>query len=543
MDLQLLQSLWQESYRVAHSIPFLITLLLALTLLLLLKPNRGGKFNLPPSPPKLPIIGNLHQLGSLPHRSLQALSNKHGPLMFLHLGCAPTLVVSSPEMVSEMIKSHDIVFSNRVRTTAVDILFNGSTDMAFAPYGEYWRKVKKICIQELLSLDRVQSFQFLREEEVDILVKKIRCSCQEGKPVNLSELLVNVTNNIIFRTVIGQRNEEEDGKNRYGELWMRVMVELASFSFRDYFPSLGWLDVLTGVTSRLKRTFKEIDAFFELVIKEHKNKMLTTDGGHSNQKNFLGILLKLQEDSMLDFDLNHVTASKQSYRPRPRPRVGPEDRYRLKLSFWSKIRDMFVGATNTSIATMEWAMSVLIKNPIIMKKAQEEVREVVGGKLKVDVNDVNQMCYLKCIVKETLRLHHPLPFLVPRETSATAKLGGYDIPCKTRVYVNSWAIQRDPKFWDNAEEFLPERFNSKSNPIEFLGNDFQYTPFGCGRRVCPGMSFGLATVEYVLANLLYWFDWELPGGAKGEDLDMSEVFGLSIHKKVPLHLVATAYYP
>ena len=230
-------------------------------------------------------------------------------------------------------------------------------------------------------------------------------------------------------------------------------------------------------------------------------------------------------------------------RPRPRPRVGPEDRYRLKLSFWSKIQDMFVGATNTSIATMEWAMSVLIKNPIIMKKAQEEVREVVGGKLKVDVNDVNQMCYLKCIVKETLRLHHPLPFLVPRETSATAKLGGYDIPCKTRVYVNSWAIQRDPKFWDNAEEFLPERFNSKSNPIEFLGNDFQYTPFGCGRRVCPGMSFGLATVEYVLANLLYWFDWELPGGAKGEDLDMSEVFGLSIHKKVPLHLVATAYDP
>ena len=305
MDLQLLQSLWQESYRVAHSIPFLTTLLLALTLLLLLKPNSGGKLNLPPSPPKLPIIGNLHQLGSLPHRSLQALSNKHGPLMFLHLGCAPTLVVSSPEMVSEMIKSHDIVFANRVRTTAVDILFNGSKDMAFAHYGEYWRKVKKICIQELLSLDRVQSFQFLREEEVDILVKKIRCSCQEGKPVNLSELLVNVTNNIIFRTVIGQRNEEEDGKNRYGELWMRVMVELASFSFRDYFPSLGWLDVLTGVTSRLKRTFKEIDAFFELVIKEHKNKMLTTDGGHSNQKNFLGILLKLQEDSMLDFDLNN----------------------------------------------------------------------------------------------------------------------------------------------------------------------------------------------------------------------------------------------
>ena len=157
MDLQMLQPLWQESHRVAHSIPFLITLLLALTLLHLLKPNRGGKLKLPPSPPKLPIIGNLHQLGSLPHRSLQALSNKHGPLMLLHLGSAPpTLVVSSPEMVREMLKSHDIVFANRVRTSGVDILFNGSIDVAFAPYGEYWRQVKKLCVQELLSLDRVK---------------------------------------------------------------------------------------------------------------------------------------------------------------------------------------------------------------------------------------------------------------------------------------------------------------------------------------------------------------------------------------------------
>ena len=205
---------------------------------------------------------------------------------------------------------------------------------------------------------------------------------------------------------------------------------------------------------------------------------------------------------------------------------------------------MFVGSTDTSITTMDWAMAELMKNPNIMKKAQEEVREVVGRKSKVVVNDVNQMCYLKCIVKETLRLHPPVPFLVPRETSANAKLGGYDIPCQTRVYVNSWAIQRDPKFWDKAEEFLPERFNANnSNPIDFIGQDFQYIPFGGGRRVCPGMSAGLKTVEYVLANLLYWFDWEFPGSAIGEELDMSEVFGLSIHKKVPLYLAATPYYP
>ncbi|KAK4596131.1 hypothetical protein RGQ29_014256 [Quercus rubra] len=522
MDLKLLQSLWQESHGVLpHTLHFLITLLLLplILLLLLLRLNRGGNLNLPPSPPKLPIVGNLHQIGSLPHRSFQALSNKHGPLMFLHLGCVPTLVVSSPEMVKEMLTSHDIVFANRARTTAVDIFLNGSTDLAFAPYGEYWRQVKKICVQELLSPDRVQSFQFLREEEVDIMIKKIQCSCQEGKQVNISEMLLTVSNNIVFRTVIGQRNEGEDGKRRYGELWMRVMEEFACFSFRDYFPFLGWLDVLTVITSRLKRTFKDIDALFELVIKEHKDKMLTTDGGQSNKENFVEILLQLKEDGMLDFDLNQD-------------------------SIKAILLDMFVGSTDTSITTMDWAMAELMKNPNIMKKAQEEVREVVGRKSKVVVNDVNQMCYLKCIVKETLRLHPPVPFLVPRETSANAKLGGYDIPCKTRVYVNSWAIQRDPKFWDKAEEFLPERFNANnSNPIDFIGQDFQYIPFGGGRRVCPGMSAGLKTVEYVLANLLYWFDWEFPGSAIGEELDMSEVFGLSIHKKVPLYLAATPYYP
>ncbi|KAL4637265.1 hypothetical protein ACB092_03G065600 [Castanea dentata] len=492
MDLKLLQSLWQESHGVlAHTLHFLIPLLLLpLTLLLLLRLNRVGNLNLPPSPPKLPIVGNLHQIGSLPHRSFQALSNKHGPLMFLHLGCVPTLVVSSPKMVKEMLKSHDIVIANRARTTAVDIFLNGSTDLVFAPYGEYWRKVKKICVQELLSPDRVQSFQFLREEEVDIMIKKIQCSCLEGKQVNISEMLLTVSNNIVFRTVIGQRNEGEDGKRTYEELWMRVMEEFACFYFRDYFLFLGW-------------TFKDIDALFKLVIKEHKDKMLTTDGGQSDKKNFVEILLQLKEDGILDFDQNQDSIKAILLLS-----------LSLSLSLSSFPSDMFVGSTDTSITIMEWAMAELMKKPNIMKK--------------MVVNDVNQMCYLKCIVKETLQLHYHVPFLVPRETSANAKLGGYDIPCKTRV----------------AEEFLPERFNANnSNPIDFIGQDFQYISFGGGRRVCPGLSSGLKSIEYVLANLLYWFDWEFPGSAIGEELDMSEVFGLSIHKKVHLYLAATPYYP
>jgi cytochrome P450 len=192
---------------------------------------------------------------------------------------------------------------------------------------------------------------------------------------------------------------------------------------------------------------------------------------------------------------------------------------------------MFVGGTDTTSAALEWLMAELIKNPSIMKRAQEEVRIVVGKKSKIDVNDINKMDYLKCVVKETLRLHPPLPLLVPRETITSVRLEGYDIPPKTRVYTNTWAIQRDPKVWERPEEFLPERF--EGNPVDFKGQDFEFIPFGGGRRGCPGMIFGVALVEFVVANLLCWFDWKL----EGEDLDMTEISALTASKKIPLHLV------
>lgn len=196
---------------------------------------------------------------------------------------------------------------------------------------------------------------------------------------------------------------------------------------------------------------------------------------------------------------------------------------------------MFIGGTDTTATTMEWAMAELVKNPRIMKKVQDEVRKVVGNKTKVDESDIEAMEYLKSVVKETLRLH--APFMVTRESSSGvhSKLEGYDIPPKTKVLINAWAIQRDPKLWEKPEEFIPERFID--NPVDFKGHHCQFIPFGAGRRGCPGIAFAVAEAEYVLANLLCWFDWELPNGVTVEDFDMSDVFELVIRKKVPLRLV------
>ena len=205
----------------------------------------------------------------------------------------------------------------------------------------------------------------------------------------------------------------------------------------------------------------------------------------------------------------------------------------------STIQDMFVAGTDTSSATLVWIMTQLIKNPSVMSKAQEEVRRVVQGKGTVEESDLPKLDYLKMIIKETFRLHLPVPLLIPRETTETRTVGGYEIPAKTRVFINATAISMDPQVWEDPEEFKPERFLNSA--IDFRGQHFELLPFGAGRRGCPGTNFGVLIIELALANLLFSFNWRLPDGIKAEDIDMEEAIGITVHKKTPLCLVASPY--
>ncbi|XP_059641239.1 cytochrome P450 71A9-like [Cornus florida] len=483
--------------------------LIPFLLLLLIKPRNKivEARRLPPGPKKLPFIGNLHQLGDLPHRSLEHLSNEYGPLMFLKLGSVPTLVVSSADMAREIFKEHDRVFSGRpVLYAAKKFSYNCST-MSFAPYGGYWREVKKIAMTELLSAKRVQSFDAVREEEVTLMVDFIAHS---SSPVNLSELALLLSNNVVCRAAFSRKSDEkgENGKNKFDEILHETQDLLGGFCVADFFPWMGWFNKFSGLEERVEKNFNKLDRFYDKVLEEH----LDPKRPKPEHEDLVDVLLRVQKDPSQVIRLNDEQIK-------------------------AVITDMFIAGTDTSSATLVWIMTEVIRNPSVMRKAQEEVRDAVKGKGKVEESDISKLVYLNLVIKETLRLHPPVPLLVPRETTESCTIRGYEIPAKTRVFFNAKSIATDPKCWENPNEFRPERFLNSS--IDFKGQNFELLPFGAGRRGCPGINFSLVLIELALTNLLYHFDWKLPQGMNLEDIDMEEAFGLTMHKKTPLCLVAT----
>nr|GEW18684.1 amorpha-4,11-diene C-12 oxidase [Tanacetum cinerariifolium] len=377
-----------------------------------------------PEPWRLPIIGHMHHLiGTIPHRGVMDLARKYGSLMHLQLGEVSTIVVSSPKWAKEILTTYDITFANRPETLTGEIVAYHNTDIVLAPYGEYWRQLRKLCTLELLSVKKVKSFQSLREEECWNLVQEIKAS-GSGRPVNLSENIFKLIATILSRAAFGKgiRDQKE-----FTEIVKEILRQTGGFDVADIFPSKKFLHHLSGKRARLKDS-----AEFPL----------TAD-------NVKAIIL-----------------------------------------------DMFGAGTDTSSATIEWAISELIKCPRAMEKVQVELRKALNGKERIHEEDIQELSYLNLVIKETLR---------------------------------------DPEYWKDAETFIPERFENSSTTV--MGAEYEYLPFGAGRRMCPGAALGLANVQLPLANILYHFNWKLPNGASYDQIDMTESFGATVQRKTELLLV------
>nr|XP_009402814.2 PREDICTED: premnaspirodiene oxygenase-like [Musa acuminata subsp. malaccensis] len=467
----------------------------------------------PPGPWNLPFVGCMHHLvGQLPFRAFRELARKHGPLMLLRLGQVDVVVVSSREAAEEILKNQSVTFASRPELLSTKFVFYGPTGIVWAPYGPYWRQLLKLCCMELFSAGRIRSFSPIRTEETLDLMRDIARS--GGTTVNLTEKLFGLSNAIVCRAAFGKRRKHRE---RFIPVIKDALALSSGFRVADMFPSLKFIDILSGAVFRLRRLRRQLDEILEDIIKEHEGKASASSGDKAGEvDDLVDVLLRLKDDPQLEVPLTMENVK-------------------------GVIVDMFLGGTETSSTVVEWAMSELMRNPEIMERAQKEVRELAAQRRnRVEESDISELNYMKLIIKETLRLHPPAP-LLPRLCRETCEVMGYRIDAGTRVFVNLWANGRDARYWDDAETFKPERFEGSA--MDFKGVDFEYLPFGAGPRICPGMGFGMATVELALTHLLLHFDWELPHGMRPEELDMSETMGLATPRKTELMLIATVPVP
>ncbi|KAI4967905.1 hypothetical protein ZWY2020_005519 [Hordeum vulgare] len=328
-------------------------LILVLTLLIsrqLAPPGSKKTRRQPPGPWRLPLIGNLHQImtSKLPV-VLRDLARKHGPVMYLRLGQVDAVVVSSPAAAREVLRDKDAAFASRPRVLMSEISLYGNLDMAFAPYGAYWRALRKICAAELLSERKVRQFWAVRDGETMSLVAGVGEASRGGKPFSLRRLLVLCSNSITAKTAFGEVCSSE-----LQEQFLAVMDEVLKLGtglcVGDLFPSLWFLDVVTGLRGRLWRARRQQDELLDKIISQ--SEMRPRPGDH-----VLGSLLSIRDKGEIDsisvpMELDNVKAI---------------------------IMDMFTAGTETTSSAAEWVMSDLMRNPEVMIKAQAEVRRTLDA--------------------------------------------------------------------------------------------------------------------------------------------------------------------
>ncbi|XP_045794690.1 cytochrome P450 703A2 [Trifolium pratense] len=483
-------------------------------------PSLHKKNVLPPGPPRWPIVGNLLQLGQLPHRDFASLCDKYGPLVYLKLGNIDVITTNDPDIIREILVSQDDIFASRPRTLAAVHLAYGCGDVALAPLGPHWKRMRRICMEHLLTTKRLESFSKHRQEEAQHLVKDVWSQTQAENPINLREVLGafsmnNVTRMLLGKKYFGSKTAGPQEAMEFMHITHELFWLLGVIYLGDYLPMWRWFDP-HGCEKKMREVEKRVDDFHSKIIEEHRKTMKTKKGiGEGDEEpDFVDILLSLPgEDGKEHMDDVEIKAL---------------------------IQDMIAAATDTSAVTNEWAMAEVIKHPRVLKKIQEELDAVVGPNRMVMESDLSNLNYLRCVVRETFRMHPAGPFLIPHESIRPTIINDYYIPAKTRVFINTHGLGRNTKIWDKVDEFMPERhFSTNGSRVEIShGLDFKILPFSAGKRKCPGAPLGVTLVLMALARLFHCFDWTPPKGLNHQDIDTQEVYGMTMPKVHPLIAVA-----
>ncbi|KAJ7966682.1 Cytochrome P450 [Quillaja saponaria] len=484
---------------------------------LLIKSHRPAK-RAPEASGAWPLIGHLHLLGGPQpaHLTLGNMADKYGPVFSIRLGVYRSLVVSSWEIARECFTINDKAFASRPKFLAPEILGYNYAMVGFSPYGPYWRLVRKIATVEVLSNHRLETLKHVRASEVKATMKETY-SNHIGNLVEMKSWFGKITLNIVFRMIVGIRfdGDGNDGHDVCRKA-LRNFFELSgAFTLSDVLPYLRWLD-FGGYEKAMKKTARELDQVLDAWLEEHKQKR--NNGKDHEYNDFMNVILYFLDDAE---GLQTST-------------------YDADTIIKSTCLALILGGTDTTTVTLTWALSSLLNNREVLKKAQNELDIHVGRARLVEESDIKNLVYIQAILKETMRLYPAAPISVPHESNEDCTVGGYHVPMGTRLIVNLAKIHRDPRVWADPLEFRPERFLTSHKGIDVRGQNFELIPFGSGRRMCPGISFALQVMELTLANLLHGFDIATPSD---ETVDMTEASGLTNLKASPLEVILTPRLP
>ncbi|KAL1561839.1 5-O-(4-coumaroyl)-D-quinate 3'-monooxygenase [Salvia divinorum] len=474
------------------------------------------RFRLPPGPRPWPFVGNLYDVKPLQFRCFADWANSYGPIISVWFGSTLNVVVSSTELAKEVLKEKDQQLADRYRSRTATRLTKYGQDLIWADYGPHYVKVRKVCTVALFSAKSLESLRPIREDEVSAMVESIYNDCtapgRSAKSLLLRKYLGAVSFNNITRIAFGKRYVDTEGRiHKQGEE-MRSIADNrlrlgASRPIAEHIPWLRWMFPLNE--EDFAKHAARRDRLTREIMEDHNIARQKTGGA---KQHFCDALLTLKEK----YDLTDDTI------------IG---------LLW----DMIHAGMDTTAISVEWAMAELIKNPRVLQKVQEELDRVIGNERVMTELDFANLPYLRCVAKESLRLHPPTPLMLPHRASTNVKVGGYDIPKGSTVHVNVWAVARDPEVWKNPLEFRPERF--LEDDVDIKGHDFRLLPFGAGRRICPGAQLGLDMVTSMLGRLLHHFTWAPPSGVSPEAINIAERPGVVTFMGTPLEAVATPRLP
>ncbi|KAJ8765625.1 hypothetical protein K2173_014747 [Erythroxylum novogranatense] len=448
------------------------------------------KKNLPPSPPRLPIIGHLH-LQKLPmYVTYNKLAEKYGPIYTLEYGSRRVVVVSSASTIEECFTTkNDPILANRSFLLVGKYLGYNYTAIDHAPYGDHWRNMRRLAASEMLSISRMNSLVSIRNDEVKQMITKLSHeSMQNFAKVELKTPFRDLAFNIMTRMTTGKRAFDDDLTTYYD-----------SANPGDFISFWGWFDG-GRYEKKLSNIFKRMDTWMQQLVEECRNKL--HPGSLETLVNNLLLLQKSDPKNITDDTIK---------------------------GFVSGI--IFAGNEATYV-TIEWAMASIVQDPRILKKLKDEMDNVIGQHRRLEEDDLPKLPYLRMVILEALRMFPATPMIDPHMASEDCTIAGYHIPRGSIILANAWALHRDPTLWKDPDTFVPERFEGISDGAikNFIG-------FGMGRRSCPGMHLGHRIMGLTLGSIIQCFDWQM---ISGKDIDMTGASGVTMPMVVPLEVLCKA---